>query len=76
LVNNPAVILADEPTGNLDTATSTEIIGIFDKLNRDGITLVIVTHEMEIAALTKRTIRLRDGLVISDGPISQTANQP
>jgi len=65
LVNNPALILADEPTGNLDSASTAEIISIFQKLNRDGITVVIVTHELEIAEKTPRVIRLRDGKVAS-----------
>jgi len=66
LVNNPTVILADEPTGNLDSAVTAEIISIFRQLNQDGITVVLVTHEMDIAAQTQRTIRLFDGKIISD----------
>ncbi len=66
LVNNPTLILADEPTGNLDTVSAAEIISIFRKLNQDGITVVVVTHEMEIATQTQRIIRLRDGQIISD----------
>ena len=65
LVNNPALILADEPTGNLDSASTTEIISIFRQLNKDGITVVVVTHEADIAAQTQRVIRLRDGEVVS-----------
>ncbi|MFH0769497.1 MAG: ABC transporter ATP-binding protein, partial [Chloroflexota bacterium] len=72
LVNNPALILADEPTGNLDSVSTAEIISIFHQLNRDGITVILVTHEMEIASQTKRTIRLLDGQIISDERISQT----
>ncbi len=64
LVNDPVVILADEPTGNLDTRTSIEVMGIFQKLNRQGITVVIVTHEPDIAAYTKRNITFRDGRII------------
>ncbi len=65
LVNNPALILADEPTGNLDSASTAEIISIFRQLNRDGITVVIVTHEADIAAQTQHTIRLSDGEIVS-----------
>ena len=70
LVNNPAVILADEPTGNLDTVATGEIISIFRQLNRDGITVVIVTHEADIASQTQRIIRLLDGKVISDEKVT------
>jgi len=66
LVNNPALILADEPTGNLDSATTAEIISLFQQLNHDGITVVIVTHERDIAAQTQHIIRLHDGKIISD----------
>jgi putative ABC transport system ATP-binding protein len=67
LVNSPSLILADEPTGNLDSASSEEIINIFQQLNRDGITVALVTHELEIAEKTPRVIRLHDGQVASDG---------
>jgi len=63
LVNNPSLILADEPTGNLDTRTSQEIMSIFKKLNDQGMTIVLVTHEPDIAAYTQRTIKLRDGQI-------------
>ncbi|RJX25504.1 MAG: ABC transporter ATP-binding protein [Dethiobacter sp.] len=66
LVGEPSLLLADEPTGNLDSTSSAEVIEIFCKLNQRGITVVFVTHEEEIAAFTRRIIRLRDGLVIED----------
>lgn len=66
LVNNPAIILADEPTGNLDTKTSVEIMEIFDKIQLSGNTVILVTHEPDIAEYAHRTIRLRDGLVETD----------
>jgi len=66
LVNQPSMVLADEPTGNLDSATGEEILGIFDGLNRRGNTLLVVTHEEEVAAHAKRIIRLRDGRVEKD----------
>ena len=66
LVNNPDIILADEPTGNLDSGSTTEIISIFRRLNQEGITVVIVTHEADIASQTQRIIRLLDGKIISD----------
>jgi len=70
LVNNPSLILADEPTGNLDTVATAEIISIFGQLNRDGITVVLVTHEMDIANQTQRIIRLLDGKIISDEKVT------
>ena len=70
LVNQPALLLADEPTGNLDTQTSIEIMGVFQKLNDQGITIIMVTHELDIAHYTKRTIVMRDGLVVSDTPVT------
>lgn len=66
LVGDPAILLADEPTGNLDSATTVEIMALFDKLHADGHTIVIVTHEAEIAEHCQRVIRLRDGRVESD----------
>jgi putative ABC transport system ATP-binding protein len=66
LVNDPALLLADEPTGNLDTQTSAEIMGLFQELNDHGITIVMVTHELDIARYTKRNIVMRDGRIISD----------
>ncbi len=64
LVNNPALILADEPTGELDTHSSDEIMAIFHKLHRDGKTIVLITHETDIAAQAQRTVRLRDGEIV------------
>lgn len=66
LVNNPSIILADEPTGNLDSKTSVEIMNIFDKIQADGNTVILVTHEEDIAEFAHRIIRLRDGLIESD----------
>ncbi len=66
LVNEPAVILADEPTGNLDSSTSEEIMGLFTTLNRQGITIIMVTHEPDVAAYAGRRITFRDGLIIGD----------
>ncbi|MCM2359857.1 MAG: ABC transporter ATP-binding protein [Geobacteraceae bacterium] len=66
LVNEPAIILADEPTGNLDSATSAELMTLFQGLNRQGITIIMVTHEQDIAAYAGRQVVFRDGLIISD----------
>lgn len=66
LVNNPSIILADEPTGNLDSKSSYEIMEIFEALNNEGVTIVLVTHEPDIAAFTKRNILFKDGQIIKD----------
>ena len=66
LVNKPSIILADEPTGNLDSKTSVEIMGLFDEIHRNGNTVIIVTHEEDIAKYAHRVIRLVDGMVASD----------
>jgi putative ABC transport system ATP-binding protein len=69
LVNEPKVLLADEPTGNLDTRTSIEIMGVFQTLNERRITIVMVTHELDIASYAKRNIIMRDGRVVTDTPV-------
>ena len=69
LVNQPALLLADEPTGNLDSKTSIEIMEVFQTLNEQGITIVMVTHEHDIAQYNKRCIVMRDGVVRSDSPV-------
>ena len=68
LVNHPPLLLADEPTGNLDSKTSAEILDMFDRLHAEGITIVLVTHDPEVGARAQRVVRLKDGLVESDGP--------
>jgi putative ABC transport system ATP-binding protein len=75
LVNKPAILLADEPTGNLDSRTSVEIMDIFQRLNHDGLTIVLVTHEPDVAEFAKRTIHFRDGKIrrddlVQDSPIA------
>ena len=74
LVNKPELVLADEPTGNLDTRTSIEIMGLFQALNDSGITIVMVTHELDIAAYCKRVVVMRDGQIISDSPTEKRFN--
>lgn len=68
LVNHPSIILADEPTGNLDSKTSVEIMGLFNEIHANGNTVILVTHEEDIAAYAHRVIRLRDGVIESDNP--------
>ena len=70
LVNNPALLLADEPTGNLDSASGEEIMAIFQQLNGEGVTIVMVTHEPDIAEHTNRIVAFKDGLIISDKPVT------
>lgn len=74
LVNEPAIILADEPTGNLDSRTSVDVMTLFQELNDQGITILLVTHEPDIANYTKRVVILRDGRVISDSPVTDRGN--
>jgi putative ABC transport system ATP-binding protein len=76
LINRPRLILADEPTGNLDSQTGEEIMALFEELNRDGITIVLVTHEEDIARHAKRKVRFLDGRIVSDQPTphSETAS--
>ena len=71
LINDPEVVLADEPTGNLDSRTSIEIMGIFQGLNERGITIIMVTHEADIAAYARRNVVMRDGLILSDVPVAR-----
>jgi putative ABC transport system ATP-binding protein len=70
LVNQPEILLADEPTGNLDSKTSVEVMGVFQKLNDEGITIVMVTHELDIARYCRRNLILRDGRIVSDEPVT------
>ena len=72
LVNNPSLVFADEPTGNLDTKSSGEIMSIFERLNEEGSTLVMVTHEPEVAQHARRVIQLRDGLISKDERIDSS----
>jgi len=74
LINNPSIILADEPTGNLDSRTSIDIMNIFQKLNKEGITILLVTHEPDIALYSKRVITMRDGLIVDDQIIEKRLN--
>ena len=76
LINEPEVLLADEPTGNLDSRTSVEIMDVFQKLNDRGITIVMVTHEPDIASYAKRSIVMRDGKVQTDRPVTRRLLAP
>src|SRR5207245_4355793 len=70
LINEPSLILADEPTGNLDTRTSVEILSLFQQLNRQGMTVVLVTHEPDIAEYATRVLTFRDGRLLHDQPVT------
>lgn len=74
LVNNPSILLADEPTGNLDSKSGEEIMNVFQKLNNEGVTIVLVTHEPDIARHTNRIVTFRDGLIISDERVENPLN--
>jgi putative ABC transport system ATP-binding protein len=74
LINDPAIIMADEPTGNLDTRTSIEIMGIFQSLNESGITIILITHEKDIASYAKRNIAFRDGKIVRDEKLPNPRN--
>ena len=74
LINEPEILLADEPTGNLDSRTSVEIMAIFQQLNERGITIIMVTHEQDIAAYARRNIMMRDGLILDDHVVAQRVN--
>ncbi|WP_438482810.1 ABC transporter ATP-binding protein [Oleiharenicola lentus] len=74
LINDPQILLADEPTGNLDSKTSVEIMGVFQKLNDQGITIVMVTHELDIAQYCKRNLIMRDGRLVSDVQVTNRLN--
>jgi putative ABC transport system ATP-binding protein len=74
LVNHPALLLAYEPTGNLDTQTSIEIMGVFQRLNDQGMTVIMVTHELDIASYSKRNVIMRDGQVVSDKLVERRLN--
>jgi putative ABC transport system ATP-binding protein len=74
LINDPEVLLADEPTGNLDSRTSVEIMAIFQQLNQHGMTIIMVTHEQDIAAYAKRNVNMRDGLIRHDHLVTQRSD--
>ena len=75
-MNEPKLLLADEPTGNLDTHTSIEIMGVFQDLNDKGMTIVMVTHELDIARYTKRMVVMRDGRIVKDEPVRTGWTRP
>jgi putative ABC transport system ATP-binding protein len=76
LVNNPSLVLADEPTGNLDSRTGVEILSLMDEIHAKGNTVILVTHEEDVAARAHRDVRLRDGKIESDRPVAKTGTPP
>ena len=76
IVTNPAIVLADEPTGALDSASTNEVLAIFSQLNATGRTVIVITHEAEVAAVAKRVIRLRDGVILDDTRQAPAAGPP
>jgi putative ABC transport system ATP-binding protein len=74
LINDPQLLLADEPTGNLDTRTSIDVLALFQELNQEGVTLLLVTHERDIARYARRIVELRDGRVVRDTPVKDRRN--
>jgi putative ABC transport system ATP-binding protein len=74
LINDPEVLLADEPTGNLDSRTSVEVMGIFQDLNEKGMTIIMVTHEVDIASYAQRNVVMRDGRIVSDRAVTRRLN--
>src|SRR5216110_2259938 len=74
LINEPEMLLADEPTGNLDSRTSVEIMAIFQQLNERGITIIMVTHEQDIAGYAQRNVMMRDGVIVDDHLVSRRSN--
>ncbi len=71
LVNDPAIILADEPTGNLDSRTTVDVLAVFQTLNEQGITLILVTHEPDVATYAKRVVSMKDGRILTDSPVAE-----
>ena len=76
LINDPKLMLADEPTGNLDTKTSEEVMGVFQRLNDEGKTVVVITHETDISEYARRVVVFRDGRVVEDRPVTKRRIAP